>query len=64
MTSAQLQAIYQAGLGVGHTEGLESVFTQGYMAGKGYTVTAATTSVVPQAANPSVIVTPKKPDLR
>lgn len=64
MTLAQLEAVYKANIGVGHLEALEAIYTQGYCAGKGTTVTASTPSQVPSQSAPTTIVSLKKPDLR
>jgi hypothetical protein len=64
MTPAQLEAIFKANLDTGHLEALEAIYTQGYCAGAGITVTAQTPSAVPKAAAPTTIVKITKPDLR
>lgn len=64
MTLAQLESVYKANVGVGHLEALEAVYTQGYCAGKGTTVSASTPSQVPTQSAPTTIVKLAKPDLR
>lgn len=68
MTLDQLQAIYQASLGVGHLEALEAVYVQGYYAGAdtsvSSTVQIAGLVKAQTAPSPTTLVKLTKPDQR
>lgn len=66
MTIAQLLAIYNAALDVGHIEAVESVFLTGYYLGKGSNPPGTVIGLVGQITAPTAAQTVKvnKPDLR
>lgn len=64
MTLIQLEAIYKANLNVGHLEGLEAVFLNGYYAGTGGAVPKPASGILTTITNPSTTVKFTVPDLR
>lgn len=64
MTLSQLEAIYKANIDLGHTEALQAVYTQGYCAGAGVTVSSSTPDQTSKQSAPATIVKLKGTNLR
>jgi hypothetical protein len=62
LTNQDLEAIYNAGIGISHQAGLREVFNAGYYSHAGITPGATTQDAVPTATAPTAVVKLKDKD--